>query len=304
MKLKTYNYILIGFLSIITLLIVYLIVLYNQEKEVVYAYSGDNYTQVKGGALPEKIDFAGEPVPLDYFFVREALDKEIQVNTYWHSSTLLTMKRSKRWFKVIEPILEKNGIPNDFKYLALIESRFENVVSSKKAAGFWQLLKGSAKELGLEVNKDVDERFNVEKATQAACEYLKESYEKYNNWTLAAASYNAGRRRISKSIKNQYTDNYYNLYLNDETSRYIFRILAIKVIYENPEKYGFSIEKSDYYSPIKYKTLKISHTIKDLPKFAKENGVSYKTLKTLNPWLVNSKMRNSRGKDYYIKVPK
>ncbi len=304
MNSKFLKYIIIICLLIITVLTVFLIDRQNEEccQTDTYAYS-ENYSKITGGKLPEKIDFSGEKVPLKRFFVKEALDKEIQVNTYWHSSTLLKMKRSKMWFEVIEPILKKNGIPDDFKYLALIESGFENVRSPRGAVGFWQLLKGSAKELGLEVNKDVDERLHVEKATQAACDYLNKSYEKYKNWTLTAASYNAGRRRISESIEDQYTNSYYDLYLNPETTRYIYRILAVKAIYQNPEEYGFSIDEEDYYEPIECKKIRVNHTIKDLPKFAKEKGVSYKTFKMLNPWLVNSKLRNSKKKNYYFNIP-
>ena len=225
------------------------------------------------------------------------------MNTYWHSSTLLTIKRANRWFPVIEPILAKKGIPADFKYLALIESALMNVVSPSGAAGFWQFLEKTGKEYGLEINKEVDERYHVEKATEAACDYLNKAYLKFGNWTLVAASYNAGQGRIDESIDRQQSRNFYHLYLNDETSRYIFRILAMKIIYENPVKYGFKMEKGDLYDPLDVKTVKVTSTISDLPAFARQQNTTYRMLKELNPWLRSDKLTVRGGEEYFIALP-
>lgn len=270
----------------------------NKNKEEHY-----NFYQISGAKVPDQIEFAGESTPIDKFYVREGLDKEMQVNTYWHSSTLLLLKRANRWFPVIEPILEKNGIPADFKYLALIESGLENVRSPAGAAGFWQLLEGTAEDHGLEVNKDVDERYHLEKSTQVACEYLNEAYKQFGDWTLAAAAYNAGKRRIRNAVRDQEVNNYYDLYLNPETSRYVYRILAIKTIYENQSLFGFKLSDEDLYQPVPYREVSFTSEIKDLIQFALDNGTSYKMLKTLNPWLVNDILRNSTNKEYTIKLP-
>jgi len=262
-----------------------------------------NFYQIHGARLPDNISFAGEKAPLNRFYVAEALDKELQVNTYWHSSTLLQLKRANRWLPVIDSILKQQQIPSDFKYLALIESGLENVDSPAGASGFWQILKGTAKDYGLEVNKDVDERYHVEKATYVASEYLKDAYELFGNWTLAAVSYNAGKRRVANTIDNQKANNFYDLYLNDESTRYIYRILAIKTIYENPDLFGFSLEYKDLYQPISYREIHFDTAVNDLIAFAINQGTTYKMLKTLNPWLVNNKLRNSTRKTYTIKLP-
>lgn len=252
--------------------------------------------------IPVEISFANEMAPLEFFYVRESLDREILVNTFWHSSTILLLKRANRWFPIIEPILKENNIPDDFKYLALIESGFTKVVSPKGAAGYWQFLGKTAKEHGLEVNTYVDERYNVEKATKAACDYFHESYEVYKNWTLVAASYNAGKRRITESLEKQKTKSYYQLYLNEETSRYVFRILAIKNIYENYEGYGFLLTENDFYPPLKTKTIEVNQAIDDLVNFALEHKMNYRLLKELNPWLKAASLPNSSGKEYHIKT--
>lgn len=257
---------------------------------------------VTAPVLPQQINFAGENAPLNLFYVRESLDREILVNTYWHSSTILLMKRANRWFTVIEPILKKNNIPDDFKYLALIESGFTRVVSPKGAAGFWQFLEKTAREYKLEVNSNVDERYNVEKSTEAACAYFKDSYETYQNWTLVAASYNAGKRRISESLSTQETDNYYTLYLNEETSRYVYRIMAIKTIFEETGKYGFVLNNNDLYPVLKTNSIEVSSSINNLVQFAQQNNMSYRILKELNPWLKGNSITVAPGKSYTIKV--
>mgnify|MGYP006294057685 CR=1 FL=1 len=253
--------------------------------------------------IPSSIDFAGESVPLDIFYVREHLDRDLTVNTYFHSSTILLMKRANRWFPVIEPVLAKYNIPEDFKYLALIESGLENVTSPAGAEGFWQFLKHTAREYGLEVNSGIDERYNVEKSTVAACKYLNESFEKFNNWTLVAAAYNAGNRRISESLEEQGVSSYYDLLLNDETARYVFRILAIKTIFENPQEYGFHLTDVDLYPPIATKTVTVTSTIHNLVDFARSHGINYKTLKYFNPWIRRDYLPNRSQRTYHIKMP-
>ncbi|MCF8367232.1 MAG: lytic transglycosylase domain-containing protein, partial [Bacteroidales bacterium] len=253
--------------------------------------------------IPDSVSFSGEATPLDIFYVREYLDRELIVNTYFHSSTLLLLKRANRWFPVIEPILARYKIPNDFKYLAMIESGFENVVSPAGATGYWQFLSHTAREYGLEVNSGIDERYNVEKSTEAACKYLIDAYEKYGNWTLVAAAYNAGKRRITEEIELQKVNNYYDLLLNQETARYIFRILAIKTIFENPENYGFHIEAGDLYPVIPTENIEVTKTVKSLVDFAREHNITYKILKYFNPWLRKDHLPNRSGRTYLIKIP-
>ncbi len=254
-------------------------------------------------AVPDQIDFAGEEVPMKVFYVNESLDRELLVNTYWHNRTVLMFKRAHRWFPLMEPILAENGIPDDFKYLAVIESGLSNVVSPSGATGFWQFLKGTAKDYGLEVDKDVDERYSVQKSTEAACKYFRESYQKFNNWTLVAAAFNAGKRRISEALEEQNEKSYYDLLLSDETSRYVFRILALKTIFENPTDYGMFLREKDFYPPIPVKTITIDKDIKDFVAFAAEHEISYKVLKMFNPWLRDKKLAVKRGKTYTITIP-
>jgi membrane-bound lytic murein transglycosylase D len=253
--------------------------------------------------MPEKLDFCDEEVPLDYYDVYESLEKELIVNTYYHSQTLLQLKKAPRYFAVIEPILKKNDVPGDFKYLALAESGFNFTVSPVGAAGFWQLLKSTAEEYGLEVNEVVDERYNLEKATEVACKYLKESYAKFGNWTMVAASYNVGRKGVEKQIERQKESNYYNLLFNEETARYIYRILAIKIVMEDPEKYGFTLSSENYYKPIPFQLVTVSSSIPDIGDFARQNNTNYKMLKYLNPWLRDNMLQNTTGKEYVIKIP-
>ena len=253
--------------------------------------------------IPDPATFAGEPVPTDIFYVREQFDRELTVNTYWHSSTLLSIKRAARWFPVIEPILARNGIPEDFKYLVMAESGLMNVVSPTGATGFWQFLESTGKEYGLVINKEVDERYYVVKSTEAACAYLNKSFLKFGNWTLVAASYNTGPGRIEETIARQLVRNYYDMFLNEETSRYIFRILAFKYILEDPHKYGFKLEKGDLYDPLAVKTVKVTSSINDLPSFAIEHKTTYRMLKELNPWLRSDKLTLSPGEIYEIALP-
>lgn len=262
----------------------------------------ENY-RIFAPPLPEKIEFAGEVAPIDQIHIYEKLDREILVNTYWHSSTLLMFKRGLRYFPVIEKILKDEGIPDDFKYLSLIESNFTNAVSPRGATGFWQFLEGTGKDYGLEVNDFVDERYHVQKSTVAACAYIRDAYEKFGNWTLVAASFNAGMKRISESLEKQETKDYYQLFLNEETSRYIFRILAIKAIFENPSGFGFYLREKDLYPPIPTRYIEVNSSIDNLVDYAISEGSNYMILKTLNPWLRSDKLPVSEGKSYIIELP-
>ncbi len=253
--------------------------------------------------LPPHIDFAGEPVPLNDQEVFERLDREVHVNTYFHSSTIQLVKLSSRWFPLIEKILHKNGVPDDFKYLAAAESGLRNVISTRGARGIWQLMPGTAKEYGLIVNREVDERYNIEKSTDAACQYLKKAYEKLGSWTLAAASYNMGMDGIESEMTRQEQNNYYNLLLNSETSRYMFRILALKTILSDPAKYGFCYDASDLYEPLQYKSITVDTAIHNLVHFAKQQNTSYKMLKYLNPWLRKNTLKEAEEQAFDIKIP-
>jgi len=254
--------------------------------------------------IPDELYFSGERVPLELYYVREGLDRELLVNTYWHTSTLLLFKRANRWFPVIEPILRENDIPQDFKYLALIESGLSNVVSPSGAKGFWQFLEGTAKDYGLEVDEQVDERYHVEKSTRAACAYLNDAYERYKDWTLVAAAYNAGQNRIEEELGLQMVDNYYDLYLNEETSRYVFRILAVKTIFKDPTRYGFHLNAKDLYPPIPTREVVVDQNVVDLRAFSLELGVNYRILKDMNPWLRKDSLKLSTGDEYILLIPK
>ncbi len=253
--------------------------------------------------LPDKASFAGEEAPLDIYYVRESLEREILAGTFMHTSSILMFKRAHRWFPVIEPILKKNGIPDDFKYLALAESNLSNVVSPAKAEGFWQFLKTTGQEFGLEITEEVDERYHVEKATEAACRYFRKAHGIYGNWTLVAASFNRGLDGLNDALKNQKVDNYYDLFLNEETARYLFRILAIKEIYLNPVKYGFFLRSSDFYPRVPTVTIKVDSSVTDLPGFALRHQVTYRVLREFNPWLRRYTLTNRKGKTYEIVLP-
>jgi membrane-bound lytic murein transglycosylase D len=300
-------------IAIVSALLIVFFVYYfkkgKENKEVQELPVTDSLTFVPGMnyvtpvPLPDTIEFAGEKVPLDIFYVREQMERELTVNTYWHSSTLLLLKRTGRWLPVIDPILANNGIPADFRYLAMAESGLMNVVSPSGAVGFWQFLEKTGKEYGLVVNKEVDERYDVAKATEAACKYLKASYAKFGSWTLVAASYNAGQGRIDDVQDDQLTKSYYEMVLNDETSRYVYRILAIKYIFQDPLKYGFKLETGDYYSPLKTTQLKVNQSISDLPAWARQHKTTYRMLKELNPWLRSDKLNVRKGEEFNINLP-
>lgn len=253
--------------------------------------------------LPENINFAGEPVPVSDPDVYERMDRELLVNTYWQSNGLLLIKRAHKYFPVIEPILKENGVPDDFKYLAVIESGLQNVVSPANATGFWQILKETGKEYGLEVNENVDERYHLIKSTEAACKYLKKAKERFGSWTLAAAAYNAGQAGISNQLDRQKTSGYYDLLLGEETGRYVFRILAVKEILSNPAKYGFNFEKDHLYTFVPTYPVEVDTSISDFADFAKNYDINYKILKIHNPWLRETKLNNFSKKKYYIEIP-
>lgn len=253
--------------------------------------------------LPETMEFCGEEVPLDLFYVRERLERELLVNSYRHSATILMLKRTTRWFPVVEPVMEQYGLPKDFKYLAMIESELTNAVSPSKAVGFWQFLEGTGKEYGLEINKEVDMRYHVEKETAAACKYLKDSYRKFGSWTAAAAAFNCGNGRITRTMSEQRVDSYYDMLLPEETQRYVFRILALKLITENPGKYGFQISDNGWYQPLESKTITVVQSIPNLTDFAHSQGTNVKMLKYFNPWLRSNSLTISAGNSYDIKIP-
>ncbi len=254
-------------------------------------------------AIPENLNFAGEAVPSDDPEILERIDREFLVNTYWQSNAVLLIKRANKYFPIIEPILAKNGIPDDFKYLAVAESGLQNTISPAGATGFWQIMKTTAKDYGLEVNENIDERYHLEKSTEVACKYLKSSKNKFGNWTMAAAAYNAGPAGMSKYMGIQKTQDYYDLLLGEETGRYVFRILAIKEILSNPEKYGFHLDKKDLYSAIPTFNVEVNTTVTNFADFAKEYEINYKILKRHNPWLREPHLNNATGKKYTIEIP-
>lgn len=259
---------------------------------------------VNNPGVPKTITFCGETIDLIRYNMYEAYDRETTSFTYLHSTTLLLLKKANRYFPVIEPILKEQGIPDDFKYLAVIESQLNpRVTSPTKAVGMWQLLEATAKENGLTVTPTVDERCDVEKSTYAACRYLKAAYAKYGNWSDVAASYNAGMGRITGELQKQQVDTYYDLWLVEETTRYVYRILAIKQIFENPYKFGFVLRAEDLYKPIECETVSVSSNIQDLAAFAKQQGVTYADLKRFNPWLRDRKLETA-GKTYKMLIPK
>lgn len=265
--------------------------------------SGVRPTPVVVYPIPETLSFAGEPVPMHDPDVRERLDKELHVNTYWHNNTIFLFKRANRWFPQISEILKEEGIPDDFKYLPLIESALLNDVSPANAVGFWQIRKDAGQEFGLEINRQVDERYDPLKSTRAACRYLKKAYARFGSWTLAAASYNRGMSGVDRALKDQHVESYYDLYLNDETARYVFRILACKEILEHPERYGFKIDPGLLYDQEKLRFIEINETVTDLPEYARSIGINYKILKRYNPWLRDDRLTVRRGEVYTIAIP-
>jgi len=254
--------------------------------------------------IPAELDFAGERTPLENFDVLEALDRELLINSYWQSHTMLLIKRAHRHFPVIEKILAKHGIPEDFKYLPVAESDLMNLTSPANAVGYWQFLKATAQEYGLEVNSEVDERYHLEKSTEAACKFLLRSYELYGSWTMAAASYNVGRTGLNQQIERQDSRYYYDILLNEETGRYVYRLLALKLIMTEPEKYGFIFDKDELYPPIPVYHVTVDTSVEDFAIFADRYSINYKVLKIINPWLRDKKLSNTSRKSYQISIPR
>lgn len=251
-----------------------------------------------------KTTVAGEEIDLRRYDMRERYDRELTSFCYTHNLTLSLIKRANRYFRVVEPILKEEGVPDDFIYLMAIESSLDpRAVSPAKAAGFWQLMPATGKQLGLEVSDYVDERYDIEKSTRAACRYLKEAYNKYGSWMAVAASYNAGQGRISRELERQQADNVFDLWLVDETTRYPFRMMALKEIMKRPYKYGFVLKSNQLYKPIRTTAVKVNKEIPDLAAFAKEQGITYRILKDFNPWLRDRVLPNKTGKEYVFKIP-
>ncbi len=272
-------------------------------KSGIKSYGNNNIYKVYALKTPENISFCNEAVPLELFDIRERLDRELLVNTYWQSNMLLLIKRANRFFPLIEKILKEEDVPDDFKYLAVIESSLENVRSPKGAKGIWQIMPNTAREYGLEVNRNVDERYNLELSTRVACKYLKKAKDKFGSWTLAAAAYNRGISGISRNLSRQKVENYYDLLLGRETSRYIFRILAVKEIIENADNYGFIFQEEDLYKPYEIKNIQIDTAISNIADFSNKLGINYKTMKLYNPWLLENHLNNKSRKKYLIKIP-
>lgn len=253
--------------------------------------------------LPDTMYFAGERVPLEIYYVYEGLDREVMVNMYWQSNMLLWIKRANRHFPIIEPILKANGVPDDFKYLCVIESGLLNVTSPAKASGYWQFLASTGKSYGLEINDEIDMRNHIELSTEAACKFLKELRSSLGSWTNAAAAYNCGAGGLRSRLNAQGVQSYYDVRLNTETSRYIFRILAAKLIMQHPQEYGFYVRQRDLYPPIPYRTAELKGQNIDLYQFAKDHNTTYKMLRELNPWLTTTKLTNKNNKTYKVKLP-
>ncbi|MDR1887503.1 MAG: lytic transglycosylase domain-containing protein [Prevotellaceae bacterium] len=250
--------------------------------------------------IPAEATFCGEKVPLEYFDVRESLMRELNSLTYWHSSMIYTLQLAGRYMGTIENLLKQYDVPDDLKYLCVAESNLQNVVSPAKAAGFWQFLPGTAKEFGLEITAEIDERYNLEKATKAACEYLKLAYKKFGNWTLTAASYNVGIAHMTNQLAVQKQKKYYDLHLNMETMRYVYRAVAYKTLMTNPEKYGFYISPKSKFEPLLYREVTVKGPV-DWIAFSEKNGTNYKVLKIFNPWIITMKLSTTRT--YKVKIP-
>lgn len=287
--------------------IAFVIILISVSGFLIYGIADNNKIRAlyKGTPdyFPDIVDFCSEETPLQILDVKERFDRELVVNANLHGSTILIMKRANRVFPIIEPILEKNGVPDDFKYLAVIESALINATSPSGAKGVWQFMPDTAREKGMEVNDVVDERYHLVKSTEAACQYLLAAKAKLGSWTMAAASYNGGMAGVSKQIEIQRVNNYYDLLLTDETYRYVFRILALKEIMKNPALYGFNLQIEKLYPIIATRKIQVDTTITNLADFAIKQGVNYKTLKIYNPWLRDTKLDNKLKKQYELELP-
>ena len=288
-------------IAIIAIISLWAIPAPDTREERMLFISEENHTKLV--PLPEELDLAGEPVPLHSEDAQERLTKELLTNTYWHSNTLQILKRSSRFLPEISAILEEEGIPHDFIYLAIIESGLTPVVSPAGAAGFWQLMPGTARDFGLIVNDEIDERFHVEKSTRAAAAYLKSAKARFGSWTLAAASYNMGMSGLQKQLDRQSEESYYDLLLNEETKRYVFRILALKHIMQSPRSFGFDLETEEYDRPWDDVLVPVDSAVQSWGEWAHQFGWSYNELKRHNPWLRDAALSDPKGKTFYIAVP-
>lgn len=263
------------------------------------------FSDVVNPSVPEKFKFCGKDVDLDRMDMFERFDRELTSLAYGHGNTLLIIKRANKLFPVMAPILKKNGIPEDLLYLACVESTLNpRALSPAKAAGIWQFLATTAKEHGLEVNDEIDERYNLEKATAAASRYLKKAYDKYGSWESAMASFNGGQARITRELNSQQVESSFDLYLTDETSRYVFRIMAMKAIMENPAAFGFRLNADNLYQPVECETVEVNGPVADWPAWASDHGITYAILREENPWIRAKTLTNKAGKTYFVKVPK
>ena len=255
--------------------------------------------------IPDSVCFADDVISLKRIDLRERFDREITSFAYMHTSSLMCLKGANRYFPIIEPILKRNGIPADFMYLALIESSFNpRALSSVKAAGIWQLMTATARELGLEVSEEIDERYDVEKATEAACRYFRQAYTKFGDWMLVAASYNCGMGRINTERTAQKTGLFYDLFLNQETSRYVFRLLAAKVFLQDPQHFGFFIKRDQFYQNPDFIVVEVRESVSDWAEWALAKGYSYAQLRNYNLWIRDRKLTNPKGKRYFVRLPK
>ena len=254
--------------------------------------------------VPSSVTFCGKNIDLTRYDRYERMDRELLAFTYMHSTSIQMIKKANRYFPIVEPILKANGIPDDFKYLMVIESNLNpNARSSAGAAGLWQFMQTTGREYGLEVNKNIDERYHVEKSTEAACKYLKDAYAKYQDWIAVAASYNAGQARISTQFEKQQVDDMLDLFLVEETARYVYRIIAAKIMFSNPSAFGFRLRTKDLYMPIPYKEVSVNTGILNLAEWAKKQGITYALLKNMNPWLRDNFLQNVSKRTYTIKIP-
>ncbi|OJV35154.1 MAG: lytic transglycosylase [Bacteroidia bacterium 43-41] len=298
------RYILYIFSAIIAVGAITIICLSNNDTAKVEEQRPQVLSMTASVDIPDEMTFAGEKIVFDRYDFRERMDRELNSFTYFHSTTLLLFKRANRIFPMIEPILKQQGVPDDIKYLAVIESSLDHrAVSPARAAGLWQFIPGTAQGSELEVSSEVDERYHIGKSTVAACRYLKDAYRKYGSWSAAALSYNGGQGRITNEFSNQQTDKALDLWLVDETTRYYFRMLAIKTIFENPSRYGFVLRDDQLYKPMDFKEVNVSSAIPSLVSFAKDNGITYAQLKDFNSWLRDTKLTNKSGKTYTILIP-
>jgi hypothetical protein len=306
--MKKYNYLLLFLISGLVLCFVFLSSKDASKTEDIFDKQTENESVPQNTTtsmpIPDVVEFCGEEIFLNRFDMHERFDREINSFAYFHSTMMLTLKRANRFFPVIEPILKKNNIPDDFKYLCVIESNLDiRALSPAGAAGLWQFMPATGKSYELEITSEIDERYHVEKATEAACKYLKDAYAKYRNWVNVAASYNAGMGRISSALEEQSVDSAFDLLLVSETSRYVFRIIAAKLVFENPLKYGFYLKKDDLYPFIPVQSVTINQSIENLAEFAKQYDLNYMLLKEFNPWLRDKKLTVRVGKSYELAVP-